>query len=132
MSIDQQSLFDHVDGDQELLEELIEIFVDYYPGQLQILKAAIENGDCVAIRETAHQFKGALSNFYVKDAARLAKDIEEAGKNQQVAEAKSAFEQLHSEVEKLNVELNAPNDICNHKHKRMAEARYRTQIRVPV
>src|SRR5271165_6447560 len=52
-----------VEGDDTLLRELIQLFLDDYPRTLADLHAAIAKGDTSAAERHAHTLKGAASNF---------------------------------------------------------------------
>lgn len=99
--IDVQALMAHIDSDLDILKELVEIFEGYYPEQLKLLGQAVEDGDCREIREIAHQFKGAVSNFYGLVAVSVAKKIEFAACERQLTEIRNCFPALEPEVIRL-------------------------------
>ncbi len=62
--IDRVSLLRRVDGDTELLIELIEIFFTSYPQQISALEEALQNREYLEAEHTAHSLKGALQTFF--------------------------------------------------------------------
>ncbi len=99
--IDVPGLMAHIDSDLAVLKELVEIFDSYYPDQIGQLEQAIQSGDHSEVREIAHQFKGAISNFYGSYAVTIAKEIESAGREARIDDAKEHFPKLESEVNRL-------------------------------
>jgi HPt (histidine-containing phosphotransfer) domain-containing protein len=60
---DEAALRDRVEGDTELLQEIVELFLDDSPRQLAAVQAAAAAGDAQALMRVAHTLKGAASNF---------------------------------------------------------------------
>ncbi len=86
--VDEQGLimFDHsialeaVDGDNDILAEVVEIFLKQdYPRHLQNLVAAVEARDGELMRKAAHGLKGALVSFGASAAAATALQLQEMG-----------------------------------------------------
>ena len=48
-----------VDGDRELLVELVDVLIEDYPRRMDALRSAIQSGDSAIARDTAHSLKGA-------------------------------------------------------------------------
>jgi HPt (histidine-containing phosphotransfer) domain-containing protein len=94
---DRQALLQRVDGDQELLEELVHIFLDHTPRQLHGLRQALEAGDASALQEQAHSIKGAAASLSAEAVRQAAGNLESAGKNQNLEEAPAFLEALTQE-----------------------------------
>jgi HPt (histidine-containing phosphotransfer) domain-containing protein len=101
----------HNDLDQVL--DLIELFLDICPDSLRRIKAAVEHRDAVAIRETAHQFKGSLEFIHAEPALAAAKRLEQMGRQRQLDEAVAAFDELSGRSELLGQELRAFLAACD-------------------
>ncbi len=54
---DRQALLRRVDGDEELLEEMLVIFLEFTPKQLQEIGQALETGDASVLHGRAHSIK---------------------------------------------------------------------------
>src|SRR5262249_54668247 len=79
---DPESLWERVDGDRDLLRELVEIFDQEFPGMLARLEASIQQGDAVDMAKAAHKIKGTLLQFSGKSAAAAAQALELMGKEE--------------------------------------------------
>jgi signal transduction histidine kinase/CheY-like chemotaxis protein/HAMP domain-containing protein len=63
----------------EIVDQLIELFVESTPPLLEELREAAERGDSEDIRRTAHKLKGSCQNIGAGFMARLARDLERVG-----------------------------------------------------
>ena len=52
-----------VGGDEELLKEIAEIFLEDYPKVLAEIQAALACGDARRLEQSAHTLKGSAGNF---------------------------------------------------------------------
>ncbi len=62
-AIDRKAIQDLRDEGENLLSDLVDMFIAEVPGQLATLEAALAKGDADAIRLTAHTLKGTAGNF---------------------------------------------------------------------
>jgi len=76
VKINITDLLKRLDGDRDLLEEMVESFLDEYPRQVTELEKLIQAGEVEKLKERAHSFKGAISNFGVQKAYDLAFELE--------------------------------------------------------
>ena len=60
---DKQFILDRVEGDRELLQDILGLFSDSTPGALATIREALARHDGPAIEHAAHKLKGAVSNF---------------------------------------------------------------------
>jgi HPt (histidine-containing phosphotransfer) domain-containing protein len=67
-------------GDEELVESIIEVFLDDIPNQIQALKNFLESGDVVDAIRQAHTIKGAAANVSAEAMRAVAFDMEKIGK----------------------------------------------------
>lgn len=67
---------ERVDHDVELLQELIQIFLQEHLKGEVVMKRALEAGDATTLAHAAHALKGAAANVGAMEAARLAGLIE--------------------------------------------------------
>ncbi len=68
-----------VDGDVDLLAELVEMFREDLPAGLHELQEAIGRGDHAETRRLAHSFRGSLGFLGAERAVVLAEELEAAG-----------------------------------------------------
>ncbi len=91
-----------VDGDEEFLQELAEIFVRKSGGHLSGIHEAIAGGNAAELTRTAHKFKSELASLRADAAAQSAMRLEMMGRNVDLAHAGEECERLRTEVERLN------------------------------
>ncbi len=94
-----------VEGDQELLAELVQLFARDCPRLLAELKQAIASGEGVSVERAAHTMKGSASSFGAQQVVALAQQLEEMGRTEKVSEAAPTYALLAVEVERLNSAL---------------------------
>lgn len=94
-------LMQHVGGDQELLREIIQIFLATAPQMLTDVRGAVISGDSRKVEQAAHALRGAASNFFSASVEQAALVLEGMGRNRDLGEARSAFGRLAAEVDKL-------------------------------
>lgn len=98
-------LLTRVENDRELLRELVLIFKEKLPTQLDSLRKAIQAEDMEAIAIAGHSFKGMLSNLAASRAATVAEHLEELGRRRNKEEVSEAFIALQEEILLLLPEL---------------------------
>jgi signal transduction histidine kinase/CheY-like chemotaxis protein len=80
-----------LDGDRDILEEIIATLVDSGPASMASLRDAVEAGDPVRLAQAAHALKGAVSNVAAGPAFAAATRLEDMGR---AGDLPGAFEQL--------------------------------------
>jgi HPt (histidine-containing phosphotransfer) domain-containing protein len=90
-----------VEGDADLLADLVDTFVHGYPTDMTALGKAIEAGDAGQLTQAAHRLKGALGSIGATKAQALAREIESLGRTAHLEGALSVFQQLEDELEKI-------------------------------
>ncbi len=63
-----------------LLGKLGQVFLASVPAQLRAVEQAVSNGDAGALRQAAHQLKGAAANLGADSVARLCAELESMGR----------------------------------------------------
>ena len=99
--LDHASLLERVEGDQELLVEMVRLFREDAPNLLAAINAALQRGDMASLEHSAHSFKGAASNLSAKAVAEAAAQLEKHAKNRDGAAAKAGFARLESALKSL-------------------------------
>jgi len=107
--IDRVSLLERVEGDHELLNEMIQIFKEEAPALLNAMREALQSGDTVVLERSAHSLKGAVGNLSSKTTANAALKLEQDAKNSDMESAKLSL----AEVERvMKLLLPALSDLC--------------------
>jgi PAS domain S-box-containing protein len=73
---DQEALLTRIEGDAELLSELITLFLEDAPHHLESLREAIAGQDLKALEQAAHTLKGAASNMCAQKVFEAAQRLE--------------------------------------------------------
>ncbi len=81
-AVDWSAALESTGNDPQLLQELIEVFLDEGPMLLRAIRSALENQDAAVLRRSAHTLKGSLRIFGVTQGVELAQEIENRGKQQ--------------------------------------------------
>ena len=104
--IDRECAMELVDGDRELLKEMVEIFLDDCPKLLNNIRNAIEEQNSDLLEREAHSIKGAVGVFFAGQATETAFRLEKIGNSGELSMAEEAYRELEREIERLKPELN--------------------------
>ncbi len=80
-----------VDGDQELLHDVIEVFLEECPQLMEQLQRSIADEDYPTMQRSAHTVKGSSRIFGNARVTNLARQLEEKGREQESAGARRRF-----------------------------------------
>lgn len=94
-------LLEHFDGDQDILSQLSELFLQEYPGQLSAVRRGLEAHDASAVARSAHTLKGSVGVFGADAAVNAAHRLETCAKKSDLTDAKKAYDVLEREVTRL-------------------------------
>jgi HPt (histidine-containing phosphotransfer) domain-containing protein len=95
---DPQALWDRVNGDVELLRELVEIFVHEYPLLLQKIEVALDHKSFEDVYKLSHKLKGSALQFSAARVAALAASLEKMGAEKSLEDADQVFARLQEEL----------------------------------
>jgi HPt (histidine-containing phosphotransfer) domain-containing protein len=98
--------------DPNLVEELIDIFLQEAPDKLSKLKVSFEKSDFKSLEQTAHSLKGNTGNLGAKRLHKLCAKLEKASRSEAIPEIGSLIELVFTEFEKTKVELLAEQNAC--------------------
>ncbi len=83
---DPSILLGRIDGDQEIFQEIMEVFVEDVPNQIDTLKRALAEKDIGLLEKQAHTLKGASGNVGAMAIQDLAQKMEHIGKKGDLSE----------------------------------------------
>ena len=109
--IDITSALERVEGDVELLKELVAVFLTDLPETLTSLREAVTAGDANAIERAAHKLKGSVSNFAAQPAFEAVLKLEVSGRDGRLTNTELDFGELEREIHRLKLamaELSSP------------------------
>jgi two-component system sensor histidine kinase/response regulator len=92
-------------GDEELLRELVQIFVTESPKLVQKLREAVIASDAESMMRAAHSIKGELSCLGAAAAAETAQKLEAMGRDQKLAAALETFNHFERELQAFQTKL---------------------------
>ncbi|RLS51946.1 MAG: response regulator [Planctomycetota bacterium] len=101
LAFDYATALKKVDGDQDFLNELMNIFHRTTPALRATLKAAVEQHDTHTASEVAHSLKGAIANFCAQPAYAAALALEQTCRSNQLDALPSAHHTLVHELDRL-------------------------------
>ena len=98
---DPSALWQRVDGDMQLLGELVKIFAAEYPELLLKIDAATRDGDAEALREASHKLKGSLLQLSAPVAAQAASNLERLAASNSLNNVVLSVNMLKTEIDFL-------------------------------
>ncbi len=98
---DRSFALEQAGGDESLLQELIDLFLDRAPEQLQRVRDEIDQDDCQSTARSTHLLKGSLSLFLDPESLAPLHELERLSKAGRMDQARKQF----ASVEKLTADL---------------------------
>ena len=102
---DRAAFLERLDGDFELLDELVETFRAECPRLLSETRTAVSLGDGRSLERAAHALKGSVSNFCAPAAFEAARRLEQMGREGDLTRAGDALVALEVEVDRFQAAL---------------------------
>ncbi len=99
---DYDDFLDRIDGDVDLLKEVIEIFLKDTPGLLANLYSGIMSGEAEAVERAAHTLKGAAANISAKRLQHLSHHVQLMLKKDNAAPLESVIGDFEENFKKLD------------------------------
>jgi len=98
---DRQSLMERVGGNEDILRNIIQLFLDETPKQLKNLEEHLISGNLDAAMNGAHSIKGSAGNFGALQMRESAYCLESYCREEDLEKANETFAQLKGCFEKL-------------------------------
>jgi HPt (histidine-containing phosphotransfer) domain-containing protein len=108
--IDREALLERVDGDLDLLAELVETFEVECPRLLNATREAVAGADSHALERAAHSLKGSIGTFCAPAAFEAAGRLEQLGRDGDLTEAEAALTALEAEITQVQGALIAQKE----------------------
>ena len=109
-AFDQVAALIRVDGDLELLLEIIEVFLEDSPRLMARIRTAVERQDLSSLEQAAHTLKGSVGNFCAPAAYAAASKLEKFGREGNVTGRQEAWNELQETMEQLRLALMSLRD----------------------
>lgn len=101
-----QHLLATVEGDWQLLREVMDIYFTDAPVQMDRIRQAIDHNDPLEVREAAHSLKGATGAFGKDNIVfSLAFSLEEMGQSGRLEHAEDRYQHLTKALTSMEQEL---------------------------
>ena len=100
---DRTALLNRLNGDEEVCRQIISMFLQDMPGQIDSLEDAVKKSDIARIKLQARSIKGAAGNFCAVALQKVALELERAGKNSDMTRVNKVFDAVKKEFERLKV-----------------------------
>ena len=100
-TFDWSSALEVVQGDRQLLADVIQAFVEECPRLVRELEQAIADRDAVSMRRAAHTLKSSTRYFGATQATSCARSLEEMGSQSEFSQASALFRELRQALEQL-------------------------------
>jgi signal transduction histidine kinase/DNA-binding response OmpR family regulator len=95
---DHAKALERLEGDEQLLREIVQIFIEESSTQLVELKQAVTEGNAEQVERTAHRLKGELSYLGMTAASQMAHKLEQMGRERDLGQASEVFALFETEV----------------------------------
>ena len=99
--IDETRLLEEFGGDEEILNELRDLFLEHVPPLFSEIEDAAQSGDAESLATNIHSLKGACSTYGAPRLAMLCKQVEILARDGNIDSVQANFELLRSEYEQV-------------------------------
>ena len=96
---------DRVGGDEDLLREVAQLFLQEYPSLLCQLEDAVAHNDASRVMEMAHTMKGSLATLGAEAGTQIALQLETMGRHRTLAGSRETSRALAEQLSELEKEL---------------------------
>ncbi len=97
--IDETRLLEEFGGDQEILNELRDLFLEHVPPLYSDIEQACQSGDEEIFAINIHSLKGACATYGAPRLAMVCKEMEAWARGGDMESVKDAFEHLSREYQ---------------------------------
>jgi two-component system sensor histidine kinase/response regulator len=103
--LDVSAALEAVDGEREILDGMIAIFMRQTPRIVEDIDAAIAAGDASALENAAHKLKGSVAMFGARASREAAQQLEDLAAAGDLSAAPAARAVLGAEIDRLRAAL---------------------------
>jgi two-component system, sensor histidine kinase and response regulator len=104
-ALDVTAALEHVEGDRELLEELVHLFVEGSPASLQDIQQALGERDAHRLERLAHTMKGSSASLGANRVSEAALVLEMRARSGALENAGELIDSLKAELDRVLPEL---------------------------
>lgn len=111
-ALDRGALLDRVEGDMDLLGDIIELFKEDSVRQLAAIREAIDKKQADALRRAAHTLKGTCGNLGAPEAAATALELEKLAAAGDLSHAQESLRSLEEQIQRASKLLDDLKQEC--------------------
>jgi CheY-like chemotaxis protein len=100
-TFDRGDLLQRLSGDEDLLADVVKMFVEDCPRRLEAIGGAVGRGDATAIRAEAHALKGAAGNLSAGGVFAAARALEAAAGEGRLEATRELYQRLSADADRL-------------------------------
>jgi CheY-like chemotaxis protein len=93
---DRSALLDRLDGDTNVVRDVVRVFKEQSPNQIAQLRLALDINDCMSVANSAHSLKGSLLILSADRLASAAQKLETMGRSGELSGAIRTLDELES------------------------------------
>ncbi len=101
-----EALMERIDGDRDLVRQLVTVFHAETPPLVQAIRTAVERADSASIGRAAHRLRGTLTTLGAEAASEPALRLEVLSRERNLTLAPEILTELQTELDRLEPELN--------------------------
>ena len=95
------------EGEPDILNELIELFLADVPPQLVALREAVEADDAHSVERIAHTLKGSSANLGATEMVAICSELEDVATSSNLSRTPQLLERLEGEFGRARMALEA-------------------------
>ncbi len=103
--VDRQALLGRLEGDTQLLTEIVDLFIQSAPRLMREMKKCLTARDAQGVARAAHTLKGAVANFGAQAALEATLHLETLARENKLKSARAAWATLEKEIDRLKKAL---------------------------
>ena len=111
-ALDRSALLDRVEGDMELLGDIIELFKEDSARQIAAIRDAIDRKQADLLRRAAHTLKGTCGNLGAPEAAATALELEKLAASGDFSRAHESSRLLEEQIQQAGKLLDGLRQEC--------------------
>ena len=96
--VDRSALLEYLENDNQLLHEVIEIFLADCPAMVAAIQSAVNGCEAQSVMNAAHALKGSVSVFGAENAVCAAQRLESMGRQGNLKGSSEALSVLEREI----------------------------------
>jgi HPt (histidine-containing phosphotransfer) domain-containing protein len=100
-----ENLIELMDGDTDMVIEVIDLFLEDAPHQIEAIFAGVENRDPASVARAAHSLKGSSANVGARGLWGVCANLEVRGRNGSVAGVEGVCASLRREFDAVRAAL---------------------------